>query len=230
MALTLSGAGSPCLGLIGGLGVGATVHYYKALAKAHAERQRPLRLLMVHADMPKVLGHVQANQLEELSEYFVTLIGQLKAGGADLAAVSAVTPHICIDRLMTKSSLPLVNILQVARESILGKRVAVFGTRFVIETDLFGALWGENTIRPRPSEVDQIHEAYTKTAARGEGSAQERRTLTELAHTLIRRESLEAIVFAGTDLTLLFDESNTTFPFIDCAQLHIDAIMKTMFD
>jgi len=230
MALTLSGAGSPCLGLIGGLGVGATVNYYNALAKAHAERQRPLRLLMVHAHMPKVLGHVQTNQLEDLTDYFVTLIRQLKAGGADLAAVSAVTPHLCIDRLMAKSPLPLVNILQAVRESIGGKRVAVFGTRFVIETDLFGALQGKDTVRPAPSEVDRIHEAYSKTAARGEGSEEDRQTLTSLAQTLIQREGLEAIVFAGTDLALLFDQSNTTFPFIDCAQLHIDAIMKTMFD
>jgi aspartate racemase len=230
MALTLSEAGSPCLGLIGGLGVGATMHYYKALAKAHAERQRPLRLLMVHADMAKVLGQVQANQLEDLTGYFVTLIGQLKAGGADFAAVSAVTPHLCIDQLIAKSPLPLVNILQAARESTLGKRVAVFGTRFVIETDLFGVLQGKDTVHPRPSEVDQIHEAYTKTAARGEGSDEERQTLTALAHTLIQRERLEAIVFAGTDLGLLFDQSNTNFPFIDCAQLHIDAIMKAIFD
>jgi len=40
-----------CLGLIGGLGPGATVEYYRALVKAHAERQIPLRLLIAHADM-----------------------------------------------------------------------------------------------------------------------------------------------------------------------------------
>jgi len=60
---------------------------------------------MVHADMQKVLGHVQAKRLADLTEYFVALIGQLKDGGADLAAVSAVTPHLCIEELVTKSAL-----------------------------------------------------------------------------------------------------------------------------
>jgi aspartate racemase len=226
MDLALSTAESLCLGLIGGLGVGATIHYYQALAKAHAQRQKPLRLLMVHADMQKVLGHVQAKRLADLTEYFVALIGQLKDGGADLAAVSAVTPHLCIEELVTKSALPMVNLLQVVRESILGKRIALFGTRFVIETDLFGTLQGQNTVRPRAEEVDQIHEAYVRTALRGEGAKEERKTLAFLAHTMIQREGLEAIVFAGTDLALLFNPSNTTFPFIDCAQLHIDAIVK----
>jgi aspartate racemase len=229
MDLARSKAEGPCLGLIGGLGVGATIHYYQALAKAHARRQKPLHLLMVHADMQKVLGHVQAKQLGDLAEYLVTLIGQLKDGGANLAAVSAVTPHLCIEELVAKSPLPLVNLLQVARESILGKRIALFGTRFVIETDLFGTLQGKNTVRPRAEEVDQIHEAYVRTAARGEGAKEERQALAFLAHTLIQREGLEAIVFAGTDLALLFNPSNTTFPFIDCAQLHIDAIMKRVF-
>jgi aspartate racemase len=230
MSPALSESESPCLGLIGGIGVGATVHYYKALAQAHAQRQKQFRLLMVHADMARVLGYVQANHLENLSDYFAALIGQLKAGGADLAAISAVTPHLCIDKLASISPLPLVNILEVARAAILGKRIALFGTRFVIESDLCGALQGINTVRPTPNEVDQIHAAYTRTAASGEGLDEDRAFLTALAHTLIQREKLDAIVFAGTDLALLFDPSNTTFPSIDCAQLHIDAIMKKMFD
>lgn len=204
------------------------MHYYQALAKVHEQQQKPLHLLMVHADVRRVLGYVQAKQYRDLTEYLASLVGQLKDGGADLAAVAAVTPHICFDELALISPLPLVDLLKVAHEAIFGRRVALFGTRFSIETDLFGALRGENTVRPQPAEVDQIHEAYTRTAMRGEGAEEDRQALTSLAQTLIQREGLEAIVFAGTDLALLFNEANTTFPFIDCAQLHIDAIMKRM--
>ena len=63
----LDESGSRCLGLIGGLGVGATVQYYQALAKAHEQLQNPLRLVMVHADMRRVLVYVQAEQLEGLT-------------------------------------------------------------------------------------------------------------------------------------------------------------------
>jgi len=216
---------SRCLGLIGGLGVGATVQYYQALAKAHEQRQKPLHLVMVHADMRRVLGYVQAEQLEDLTEYLAALVGQLKDGGADFAAISAVTPHICIRELAARSPLPLVDLLKVAREAIAGKRVALFGTRFTLESDLFGTL-GKNAVRPQPAELEQIHEIYVRTAARGEGTEEDRRALTLLAQRLIRREGVESIVFAGTDLALLFDQSNTPFPFIDLAQLHVDAILK----
>jgi aspartate/glutamate racemase len=33
---------------------------------------------------------------------------------------------------------------------------------------------------------------------------------------------------AGTDLSLLFSEANTKFPYIDCAALHIKQILKAM--
>jgi aspartate racemase len=184
---------------------------------------------MVHADLQTVIGYVQAKQSEALAKYLATLIGQLKDGGAELAALPAVTPHLCFPVLAQRSPLPLVNLLQVAHESISGKRIVLFGTRFTIETDLFGALQGTNTVRPQPSEVDQIHEAYMRTATRGVGTEEDRQALTSLAHKLIQREGLEAIVLAGTDLAHLFNESDTTFPFIDCSRLHIDAIMKRLF-
>jgi aspartate racemase len=214
--------------LIGGLGVGAGVHYYSELAKAHAQLQKPLHLVMVHADVQRAMAYVQANQLPELTEYLASLIAQLKAGGADFAAIPAATPHICINELIPRSPLPLVNLLEVARESISGKRVALLGTRFTIETDLFGALQPENTIRPQPAEVDRIDQAYVRTAVSGQGAEEDLQALTALAHTLIQREQLDAIVFAGTDLALLFNPTNTSFPFIDLAQLHIDAIMKKL--
>ena len=221
-------ASNICLGLIGGLGVGATTHYYRALAKAHEQKDTRLRLLMVHADLDRVLGYVRANQIEQLTDYFAAFIERLRNGGADVAAVAAVTPHVCIRELTLRSPLPLVNLLEVAQRSLLGKRIALFGTRFTIETDLFGSLTGTNTIRPERSEVDQIHEAYMRTALRGESTEEERQVLTVLAHRLIQREGVEAIVFAGTDLALLFEKVNTPFPFIDCSQLHINAILKVM--
>lgn len=183
---------------------------------------------MVQADVHRVVSCVQSNRLNDLAGYFAELIAQLKGGGATFAAIPAVTPHICIEELRPISPLPLIDILEVIREAKIAKRIALFGSRFTVQTDLFGVLRGENTIQPQPSEVEQIHEAYMRTALRNEGAAEDRQALTALAHQLIERDGVEAIVFAGTDLALLFNESNTTFPFIDCAQLHMDAILQRL--
>ena len=52
--------------------------------------------------------------------------------------------------------------------------------------------------------------------------------LRDLAHALIEREQLDAILLAGTDLSFVFDPENTDFPHLDGARTHIDAIMHRL--
>jgi aspartate/glutamate racemase len=52
--------------------------------------------------------------------------------------------------------------------------------------------------------------------------------LRTLAHTLIDREHLDAILLAGTDLSFVFNPDNADFPYIDGARVHIDAIMQKL--
>ena len=92
-----------CIGLIGGLGVGASVYYYQELAKAHAARGRVLNLVMVHAHVDRVLGAVQAGDKDGLAAYLAALIARLKAAGAQFAVVPAVAPHIAISELIQLS-------------------------------------------------------------------------------------------------------------------------------
>ena len=59
-------------------------------------------------------------------------------------------------------------------------------------------------------------------------SADKHEKLTALAHRLVSRDAVDTILLAGTDLTLLFNESNANFPHIDCAALHIREILKEL--
>ncbi len=45
---------------------------------------------------------------------------------------------------------------------------------------------------------------------------------------MLEREHVDAIVLAGTDLALLFDDRETEFPAIDCAALHIAEVARAM--
>jgi aspartate racemase len=205
------------LGLIGGLGPVATVHYYRELAKAQAGE-----LLIIQADMDRVLGDVKRGDRIGLAEYFARLIERLARGGADLAAISAVTPHLCIRELEKISALPLVNIIDevgVKIRSLGYKRVALFGTRFVVESRMFGMLEGVDVIVP--DQVETIHDAYMQTVA---GETEGRVILSQIAREL----PVDAIVLAGTDLSLIFDETNTDFAHVDCAKVHIEAIMRAL--
>jgi aspartate racemase len=218
-------------GLVGGLGVGASVLYYQGIAAACAERNIVPRLTMAHANAPTALAFVQAGQIEGLAAYLAGFVKELAASGADFFAIPAITPHICLTDLKRQVSLPIVDILQVTAERLRDRRlsrVALFGTKFTIDCNLFGALDGFDVVRPGDDEVDEIHRIYLGLATRGQISADDEAKLRNLAHTLCRRDRVEAIVLAGTDLNLVFNEANAGFPAVDCAAAHIDAIVAQM--
>jgi aspartate racemase len=205
------------LGLIGGLGPLATIHYYQELARAQAGE-----MLIVHADRHRVLRDVEREDRAGLAGYFARLIERLARGGAELAAISAITPHICIRELEKISALPLVNIVDVAAAEIRSRefrRVALFGTRFVVESRMFGMLEGVEVVVP--DQVETIHEAYMRTV---DGGTEGRAVLSGIAREL----PVDAIVLAGTDLSLIFDETNTDFAHVDCVKAHIQAIVREL--
>jgi aspartate racemase len=218
-----------CIGLIGGLGVGAAVHYYRELARIHTERGRELSLIMAHAHLDRVRSAVAAGDKPGLASYLAALIERMEAGGAEFAVLPAVAPHIAIAELIELSPLPLVNLMAEIQSEIEARhlrRVALFGARYVVESRLYGQLANVDVVMPEPDEVDYIHTTYFQVAEAGFSTAAQREGLTRLAHTLMERDRVETIILAGTDLALVFDESNTDFPHVDAARLHLNAIVK----
>lgn len=222
-----------CIGLVGGLGVGAAVHYYSRLAAAHKQRDTQLDLVMAHADVPQAVGFVKAGDRAGLAAYLAGFLRRLAAAGAEFAVIPAVTPHACLDELRPISPLPILSIFDpliehFSRNAI--RRAAVFGTRYVMQSDLFGRLPGVEFVRVRPEELDEIDRIYTSIAESQRSTPEAYARLTELAQVFSSRDGAETILLAGTDLALVFNETNTHFPAIDCAALHLDAIVGAALD
>jgi aspartate racemase len=219
------------LGVIGGLGVGATVIYYQSITTACAAEGVVPRMTIAHANAPTALAHVQAGRLEGLADYLASFAAELAAAGAAFAAIPAITPHICRSQLKQRSALPLLDALEATagrlRERRL-RRVALFGTKFTIDSQLFGALEEFAIVRPRDEVVEEIHRIYLELATKGQCAASDEARLREIADGLCRREGVESVVLAGTDLNLIFDEDNAGFPAVDCAAAHVAAIVAAM--
>jgi aspartate racemase len=219
-----------CLGLIGGLGPGATIHYYRALLAAHEAALRVPRMLIAHADVNRVMTAAGAKDFGGLADYLAELIGDMRAGGAEMTAIVALTPHICVPQLTPVSPLPLIDMVsevaaEISRRGL--KRVAMFGTRFTVETRMFGRLDGVDVVMPKPDEIELIHDTYADVVA-ARSTPMQIDALRRLAHTFVDRDGAEAVLLAGTDLSTVFDETNIDFPAIDCAGVHIKAIAERM--
>jgi aspartate racemase len=222
-----------CIGLVGGLGVGAAVHYYSQLAAAHKLHGAFLDLVMAHAEVSEGLRFLKGGDRAGLAAYLAGFLRRLAAAGADFAVIPAVTPHACLDELRPISPLPILSIFDPLMEHFSRnaiRRAAVFGTRYVVQSDLFGRLPGVEFVRARPEELDEIDRIYTSIAESQRSTPEAYARLTEFAQTFLNREGAETILLAGTDLALAFNETNTQFPAIDCAALHLDAIVAAALD
>ena len=220
-----------CVGIIGGLGVGATVRYYEKIAAACGARGVVPNLLINHADANTGQAFVRAGRLDQLGDYLAPYIDQLATGGAEAVAIPAVTPHIAIAEIKARTGVPLINIMETLGAELRArklKRVALFGTIYTMQGSLWGQVTDAEIVKLQPDEMTFAGAAYQRlldTRVPAPGDVDHFR---EIAATLQKRDGVEAILLAGTDLTVIFDEATAGFPCIDVARPHLDAIVARL--
>jgi aspartate racemase len=215
------------VGIVGGLGVGATVHYYEKITTACKARGVVPDLAIVHADVDHGQALIRAGKLDELARYLASFVEKLARAGAKTAVLPAVTPHICIKELTPLLPIPLINIVEVLAAELRQRktrRIALMGSVFTVQGSLWGQLADVEIAKPQPDEVAFIGQAYQRILD-GRSDASDADQLRRIASTLLRRDGVELVLLAGTDLTAMFDEASAGFPCLDVARLHIDAIV-----
>jgi aspartate racemase len=218
------------VGIVGGLGVGATVHYYEKITATCKARGVVPDLAIVHADVDYGQSLIRAGKLEELARYLAGFIERLARAGAKTAVLPAVTPHICIKELTPLLAIPLLNIVEVLAAELgrrKTRRIALMGSVFTVQGSLWGQLAGVEIVKPQPDEVAFIGQAYQRILD-GRSEASDADGLRQIAAKLQSRDGVELVLLAGTDLTVMFDEASTGFPCLDVARLHIDAIVERL--
>ena len=106
--------------------------------------------------------------------------------------------------------------------------MVLFGTIFTMQGSLWGQLEGADIVKPSPKEMDFIGKAYQRILDTQQADPGDAAGLRRIAADLQHRDGVEAILLAGTDLALMFDEANAGFPAIDVARLHIEAIVERL--
>ena len=218
------------IGLVGGLAFRAGVFYYDQILQRYASEKQRLDLVLGHADLSTVLACVDAGDKAELGKYLGSVANGLFDAGAQLVAVTAVAPHLAIKEIASVARGPVVNVLDLIPASLKAagvERIAVFGNRAVMETEAFGIIPNQMSVKLRPSVLAKVHATYSDIALRGKrGTQPEAQFLEGVARELIDEGGAEAILLAGTDLSSFYAEQPPSYRFIDLARLHIDEIVR----
>ncbi len=217
------------IGLIGGIGPAATDFYYRRLIAEFAGRKAALELTIVHADTPTLLKNLGRDDQTAQAQIFEQLSERLAAAGADCVAITSIAGHFCIDAFKAESPLPVVDLIAEVRRAVAERqlsRIGILGTRTVMETGFYGGIPSALIIPPSGQELTDVHQAYVTMAASGLVTDGQRSIFESAARRLVAEQGAEAILLGGTDLALVFDPRTSPFPLIDCASIHVDAIVQ----
>ncbi|HEY5247971.1 MAG TPA: aspartate/glutamate racemase family protein [Dermatophilaceae bacterium] len=209
------------------MGPAATDHYYRTLIAQMAAAGSELELTMVHADTMTLLANQAADNKDAQVRIYEHPARNLQAAGARRVAVTSIAGHFCIRAFEEVSPLPVIDLLAAVNHQVQSqghRRVGLLGTRGVMLSQLYGALTDVETVAPEGDVLEAVHEAYVTMAATAHCTDQQREVFLEAGRALVDEAGAEAVMLAGTDLALAFDEINS-FPIVDCAAAHVEAIV-----
>jgi len=211
------------IGLIGGIGVAATVVYYQRLvAAATARGVSKLELTIVHGDIQELIRNNLADRRAEQAQAFLPLVERLKGAGCDCVALSSLGAHFCLNELAALSPLPIVSAVAPLDAYFVEQgieQVGLLGTRVVMRTRLYGQLARTRAIA-LDDEIDRLGQTYQDIAVAGMCSPEQRALLLDAGRRM-NAAGADAIVLAGTDLNLAFDGQSPGYRVIDALDVHV---------
>lgn len=219
------------IGLIGGIGVAATLVYYQRLTQAVAAMGGRLECTIVHAQVEDLLRTNTNDLREEQAAIYAPLIDRLKAAGAECAAITSLGGHFCFEETSKLSSLPLVSAVEPLDSFFVAEgldTVGILGTRVVMRTGFYGSLRRTRAIA-LDDEIDLLGQTYTDMAVAGRCTPDQRALLLDAGRRLVDAGA-RAVVLGGTDLNLAFDGQDTGYRVVDALDVHVELLARLATD
>ena len=227
------------LGLIGGLGPESTMMYYRDIVygvKKRLGREAFPNLTVESLDVFRVLEMCGARDYEALAAYLGGAVERLAAAGADFAAISANTPHIVFNDVAARAPVPMVSIIDTARDEALRRgyaRVGLLGTAFTMEGAFFREPFERADISVAvPTEAERAFVARRISGELEQGVVRQETTeaFMRIIERMAREDGIEAVVLGCTELPLLFSQTPSPIACLDTVQLHVQALVDRILE
>jgi aspartate racemase len=226
------------LGIIGGLGPESTIDYYGRVIALYRMRRHDgsyPQFIINSINLKKGLDFMEANNLIGMVDYLVEEIGKLARAGATFGLISANTPHIVFDEVVSKAPIPLISIVEatcVAAKARKLKRLALFGTRYTMQATFYPKVFsreGVELVLPDPEDQTYIHNKYLNELIPGKFLPETRAGLLAIVERLKAGSDIDGVILAGTELPLILRASEYKgIALLDTTEIHCEAAVTEM--
>ena len=221
------------LGLIGGTGPESTVEYYRQIAYGVQKRTGRFPNLCIESlSVFEVLRFCEQRDYAGLTDYLVRGFSCLARAGADFACLTGITPHVVFDEVAARSPIPLVSMVETAREyaqSERYQRIALLGTYPTMSGNFFQKgcnACGLEVLIPTEAEMRYIGKKIENELELGNVVSETQTRFCEIAERLTREEGAQAVVLGCTELPMILNNDLLSVPCMDVMEIHIQKLIN----
>jgi aspartate racemase len=225
------------LGIIGGTGPESTLLYYRAICEGVQARlgDETLPQLTVESlSVFEVFRYCSAGDFDDLTAYLSAGFEALAAAGAEVASLTAITPHIVFDRLVEASPVPLVSAVDAVRDEAVTRaadKVLLLGTGFTMSpetNDFFTRPFADVNIEvvlPDAPEIAEIQHRIATELELGIVTDETRNRFIGIIDRVRRSEGIDQVVLGCTELPMVLDDAVSPVPCLDTVAIHTRALV-----
>jgi aspartate racemase len=219
------------IGLIGGTSWVSTIDYYRLINQLINEKiggVHAAKLILHSLNFGDIKTLLDADDWDSITRIYISTAIKLKEAGADCIVLAANTPHLIANSIQKEVELPLIHISEATAKAIKETgitKVAVLGTRFVMESNFYGDILagqGIATIVPDETERALIHNAIFAEMVKDIFTDETRETHLRIINRLIT-QGAEGIVYACTEIPILLKDTTLSVPTFDTTLIHAKA-------
>lgn len=229
------------IGVLGGCSNVATGEYYKLLNSAVNARIGGWEIaetLIVGMNFGNIEAFVRSEDWDGLSMYMDEKVGMLARAGADLVLCVSNTLHRHLEPIVKKYGLPFIHIADPTGEAIQKsglKRIALFGTRPVMEMDYlisrYRDKFGIEIVVPKQLERIDIDKIIFEELVKFKVLESSQARYLDIADRLVAEEGAEGLILGCTEIFLLLkQEQRTELPMFNTTELHCQAAVSFALD
>lgn len=223
------------IGLVGGMTPESTRVYYELLIRcARQPGADPLRnpkIVIYSIDLAELVALQRAGKRAEIVDFLADAIERLRRAGAEIAALTANTPHAYLDDLRPVASLPMVSIVTATTDAASArglKHALLLGTRTTMETTMYPTELGEAGVRvtvPGEDDREYLEEIIYGELALGRVRPEVRQRFLDICARHIEDDGVDAVILGCTEIPLVIAPDDLPVAVLDTTAIHTAALL-----
>lgn len=223
------------IGLIGGMGWGSSLEYYRIInesVKARLGGLHSAKSLMYSFDFDEIEKLQRHGEWDEATKLMIEVAQSLEREGADFIIICTNTMHKMAQEVEKKVKIPLLHIADVTAEKIIEKdlrKIGLLGTKFTMEEDFYrkrlNKKYGLNVITPNKEERRIVDRVIYHELCLGKINPSSKEQFKEIIRHLVNNGA-EGVILGCTEIPLLIKQKDVKVPLFDTTRIHAESAVE----